>query len=97
MVMIHAENDHCIHFLTKQLSASGDTSLTQYPKMAPMLAGSEPPRDRRLGAAPQRRAGDRLLARHREGRAQQAQPVVPSLIVPRRSTQAGATMASSRQ
>jgi len=36
MVMIHAENDHCIHFLTKQLSASGDTSLTQYPKMAPM-------------------------------------------------------------
>jgi dihydropyrimidinase len=36
MVMIHAENDHCIHWLAKQLSATGDTSLAQFPKMAPM-------------------------------------------------------------
>jgi len=36
MTMIHAENDHCIHWLSKQLAASGDTSLAQYPKMAPM-------------------------------------------------------------
>jgi len=36
MVMIHAENDHCIHWLAKQLSASGDTSLAQFPRMAPM-------------------------------------------------------------
>ena len=36
MTMIHAENDHCIHWLTQKLEASGNTALTQYPKMAPM-------------------------------------------------------------
>jgi dihydropyrimidinase len=41
MVMIHAENDHCIHWLAKQLSASGDTSLAQFPKMAPMAVERE--------------------------------------------------------
>jgi dihydropyrimidinase len=41
MVMIHAENDHCIHWLTKQLSASGDNSLAQFPKMAPMAVERE--------------------------------------------------------
>jgi len=41
MVMIHAENDHCIHWLAERLSASGDTSLAQFPKMAPMAVERE--------------------------------------------------------
>ncbi|MEX2649631.1 MAG: dihydropyrimidinase [Alphaproteobacteria bacterium] len=35
MVMVHAENDHCIRWLAERLAASGKTDLTQYPKMAP--------------------------------------------------------------
>lgn len=35
MVMVHAENDHCIRWLTDRIVASGVTDLTQYPKMAP--------------------------------------------------------------
>ncbi|MGH6717965.1 MAG: dihydropyrimidinase [Alphaproteobacteria bacterium] len=35
MVMVHAENDHCIRWLAERLAASGTTDLTQYPKMAP--------------------------------------------------------------
>ncbi|MEA2778958.1 MAG: dihydropyrimidinase [Rhodospirillaceae bacterium] len=41
MVMIHAENDHCIHWLTQKLGATGDTSLAQFPKMAPMAVERE--------------------------------------------------------
>src|SRR5260370_1980329 len=41
MVMIHAENDHCIHWLTQKLSEKGDTSIAQFPKMSPMAAGRE--------------------------------------------------------
>jgi dihydropyrimidinase len=41
MVMIHAENDHCIHWMTKQLAATGDTSLAQFPRMAPMVVERE--------------------------------------------------------
>lgn len=41
MVMIHAENDHCIHWLTQKLEASGDTSLAQFTRMAPMAVERE--------------------------------------------------------
>lgn len=41
MVMIHAENDSCIHWLAKRLGATGDTSLAQFPKMAPMAVERE--------------------------------------------------------
>src|SRR5215475_3934673 len=41
MVMIHAENDHCIHWLTQRLSEQGDTSLAQFPRMAPMAVERE--------------------------------------------------------
>jgi dihydropyrimidinase len=35
MVMVHAENDHCIRWLADRLMATGRTDLSQYPKMAP--------------------------------------------------------------
>jgi dihydropyrimidinase len=41
MVMVHAENDHCIHWLAQKLSMQGDTSLAQFPKMAPMAVERE--------------------------------------------------------
>ena len=36
MVMIHAENDHCIHWLTKQLERIRRHIAGAVPKMAPM-------------------------------------------------------------
>ena len=41
IVMIHAENDHCIHHLAAKLDAAGDTSLVAYPKMAPQAVERE--------------------------------------------------------
>ena len=41
MVMVHAENDHCIHWLTQKLSEQGDTSIAQFPKMSPMAVERE--------------------------------------------------------
>jgi dihydropyrimidinase len=41
MTMIHAENDHCIHWLTQKLEGTGDTSLAQFPRMAPMAVERE--------------------------------------------------------
>ena len=35
IVMVHAENDHCIHHLAAKLDAAGKTSLEHYPAMAP--------------------------------------------------------------
>jgi dihydropyrimidinase len=35
MVMVHAENDHCIRWLTDRIVAGGVTDLTQYPATAP--------------------------------------------------------------
>ena len=35
MVMIHAENDHCIHWLTDKLNREGKSALENYPDMAP--------------------------------------------------------------
>ena len=35
IVMVHAENDHCIHHLAAKLDAAGATSLESYPHMAP--------------------------------------------------------------
>ena len=36
LVMIHAENEHCIKHLAHQLSSDGKASLDRFPKMAPM-------------------------------------------------------------
>ena len=36
LVMIHAENEHCIKHLAHKLSADGKASLDRFPKMAPM-------------------------------------------------------------
>ena len=35
LVMVHAENNHCIHHLAAGLEAAGKTSLEHYPAMAP--------------------------------------------------------------
>ena len=41
IVMIHAENDHCIHHLAARLEAGGATSLESYPHMAPQAVERE--------------------------------------------------------
>ena len=41
LVMIHAENDACIHFITDRLNQTGKTSLEQFAKMAPMAVERE--------------------------------------------------------
>ena len=41
LVMIHAENDHCIHWLTDKLSAEGKTAIENYPDMAPAAVKRE--------------------------------------------------------
>jgi dihydropyrimidinase len=41
LVMIHAENDHCIHWLTDKLNREGKTSLEHYPDMAPAAVERE--------------------------------------------------------
>ena len=41
IVMIHAENDHCIHQLAARLEAGGSTSLENYPHMAPQAVERE--------------------------------------------------------
>ncbi len=41
MVMIHAENDHCIHHLAAKLESAGSTSLESYPDMAPQAVERE--------------------------------------------------------
>ncbi|MCE2520733.1 MAG: dihydropyrimidinase [Alphaproteobacteria bacterium] len=41
MVMIHAENDHCIHHLAARMEATGATSLENYPLMAPQAVERE--------------------------------------------------------
>jgi dihydropyrimidinase len=41
MVMVHCENDHCMQWLAQRLAASGDTSLAQFPRMAPMAVERE--------------------------------------------------------
>ena len=35
LVMIHAENDHCIHWLTDKLNLEGKTEIANFPDMAP--------------------------------------------------------------
>ena len=35
IIMVHAENDHCIHHLAAKLDAAGATSLESFPHMAP--------------------------------------------------------------
>lgn len=41
LVMIHAENDHCIHWLTDKLTREGKTALEYYPDMAPAAVERE--------------------------------------------------------
>ncbi len=41
MVMIHAENEHCIRHMARKLEEEGDTSLDNFPKMAPMCVERE--------------------------------------------------------
>ena len=41
IVMIHAENDHCIHHLAARLEAGGSTALENYPHMAPQAVERE--------------------------------------------------------
>jgi len=36
LTMIHAENDHCIHYLAHRLEAEGKSAIEHYPEMAPM-------------------------------------------------------------
>ena len=41
LVMIHAENDHCIHWLTDKLTREGKTAIENYPDMAPAAVERE--------------------------------------------------------
>ena len=41
LVMIHAENDHCIHWLTDKLTGEGKTAIENYPDMAPAAVERE--------------------------------------------------------
>ena len=41
MVMIHAENDACIHYLLSKLEAAGKTGLENFPTMAPQAVERE--------------------------------------------------------
>ncbi len=41
MVMIHAENEHCIRHMAKKFADEGRTSLDNFPKMAPMCVERE--------------------------------------------------------
>lgn len=41
MVMIHAENEHCIRHMAKKFTDEGHTSLDYFPKMAPMCVERE--------------------------------------------------------
>ena len=41
MVMIHAENEHCIRHMAKYFDDEGHTSLDSFPKMAPMCVERE--------------------------------------------------------
>ncbi len=41
MVMIHAENEHCIRHVAKKFDDAGQTSLDYFPKMAPMCVERE--------------------------------------------------------
>ena len=41
MVMIHAENEHCIRHMAKKFDDEGHTSLASFPKMAPMCVERE--------------------------------------------------------
>ena len=41
IIMVHAENDHCIHHLAAKLDAAGATSLESFPKMAPQAVERE--------------------------------------------------------
>ena len=41
LLMIHAENDHCIHWLTDELNAAGKTAIEHFVEMAPMAVERE--------------------------------------------------------